>query len=84
MEQFSELLPVFGFILSLGLFGYGLKKILIKVENDTSRDQKIKINGLLIIFILFKQSLEKNFTNYYLKIYNIKKGEKTHKESSNH
>ena len=38
MEQFSELLPVFGFILSLGLFGYGLKKILIKVENNTSRD----------------------------------------------
>ena len=38
MEQFSELLPVFGFILSLGLFGYGLKKILIKVENDSSKD----------------------------------------------
>ena len=34
MEQFAELLPVFGFVLSLGLFGYGLKKILIKVEND--------------------------------------------------
>ena len=38
MEKFSELLPVFGFVLSLGLFGYGLKKILIKVENDTSKD----------------------------------------------
>ena len=38
MEQFSELLPVFGFVLSLGLFGYGLKKILMKVENDTSKD----------------------------------------------
>jgi len=38
MENFSELLPVFGFILSLGLFGYGLKKIFIKVENETSRD----------------------------------------------
>ena len=38
MEKLSELLPVFGFVLSLGLFGYGLKKILIKVENDTSRD----------------------------------------------
>jgi len=38
MENFSELLPVFGFILSLGLFGYGLKKILIRVENDTTRD----------------------------------------------
>ena len=38
MEQFSELLPVFGFVLSLGLFGYGLKKILIKVENDKTRD----------------------------------------------
>ncbi len=39
MEKFSELLPVFGFVLSLGLFGYGLKKILIRVEKDTSRDQ---------------------------------------------
>ena len=38
MEKFSELLPIFGFLLSLGLFGYGLKKILIKVENDTSKD----------------------------------------------
>ena len=38
MEHFLELLPVLGFVLSLGLFGYGLKKILIKVENDTSRD----------------------------------------------
>ena len=76
MEKFSELLPVFGFVLSLGLFGYGLKKILIKVENDTSGDQKIKINGLKIIFILFEQSLEKNFTNYFLKIYNIKKEKK--------
>ena len=36
MENYSELLPVFGFILSLGLFGYGLKKILLKVEKDTS------------------------------------------------
>ena len=38
MEKVSQLLPVFGFVLSLGLFGYGLKKILIKVENDKSRD----------------------------------------------
>ena len=38
MENFSELIPVLGFVLSLGLFGYGLKKILIKVENDASRD----------------------------------------------
>ena len=38
MEQFSELLPVFGFVLSVGLFGYGLKKILLKVEKDTSKD----------------------------------------------
>ena len=38
MENFSELIPVLGFVLSLGLFGYGLKKILLKVENDTSRD----------------------------------------------
>ena len=34
MEQFTELLPVIGFVLSIGLFGYGLKKILLKVEND--------------------------------------------------
>jgi len=38
MEHFSELLPVFGFLLSLGLFGYGLKKVLLKAEKDTSRD----------------------------------------------
>tara|TARA_Y100000589_G_scaffold272794_1_gene266012 strand:+ start:190 stop:306 length:117 start_codon:yes stop_codon:yes gene_type:complete len=38
MEKFSELLPVFGFVLSLGLFGYGIKKILIRVEKDKSRD----------------------------------------------
>ena len=38
MEQFSEFLPVFGFVLSVGLFGYGLKKILLKVEKDTSKD----------------------------------------------
>ena len=38
MEQFSEFLPVFGFVLSVGLFGYGLKKILLKVENDISND----------------------------------------------
>ena len=36
MDQFSQLLPIFGFILSLGLFGYGLKKIFLKVEKDTS------------------------------------------------
>ena len=38
MWQISEFLPVFGFILYLGLFGYGLKKILLKVEKDTSKD----------------------------------------------
>ncbi len=38
MEQFTELLPVIGFVLSIGLFGYCLKKILIKVENDESID----------------------------------------------
>ena len=36
MEQFSELLPIFGFLLSVGLFGYGLKKILLKVEKDST------------------------------------------------
>ena len=40
MEQLSELLPVFGFLLSLGLFGYGLKKVLLKVEKDTSNNQE--------------------------------------------
>ena len=34
MDQFTELIPVIGLILSIGLFGYGLKKILLKVEND--------------------------------------------------
>ena len=34
MDQFTELIPVLGFILSIVLFGYGLKKILLKVEND--------------------------------------------------
>tara|TARA_Y100000589_G_scaffold96552_1_gene91098 strand:+ start:2082 stop:2198 length:117 start_codon:yes stop_codon:yes gene_type:complete len=34
MEKFSELIPIFGFILSIALFGYGLKKIFLKVEND--------------------------------------------------
>tara|TARA_B100000927_G_scaffold200253_1_gene162065 strand:+ start:257 stop:373 length:117 start_codon:yes stop_codon:yes gene_type:complete len=37
MQQFLEMLPVLGFILSIGLFGYGLKKVLIKVENDKSK-----------------------------------------------
>ena len=61
MEQFSELLPVFGFVLSIGLFGYGLKKILLKVENDISSDQKthnknyLKENSYKLFFI-FNQS----------------------------
>ncbi len=38
MDQFTELIPVIGFILSIGLFGYGLKKILLKVENEKSID----------------------------------------------
>ena len=38
MEQFSELIPIFGFILSLGLFGYGLKKVILKVEKDSSNN----------------------------------------------
>ena len=38
MEQFSEFLPVLGFVLSVGLFGYGLKKILLKVEKVKSKD----------------------------------------------
>ncbi len=38
MQKFFELLPVFGFLLSLTLFGYGLKKVLLKVEKDKTRD----------------------------------------------
>ena len=48
MEKFSELLPVFGFVLSLGLFGYGLKKILIKVENDIWRVKKLKYKNIYL------------------------------------
>ena len=57
MEQFSELLPVFGFVLSLGLFGYGLKKILIKVENDIWRVKKLKYKNIY---------LKKWVINYFL------------------
>ena len=32
MEKSIELLPVFGFILSLILLGYGLKKFFLKIE----------------------------------------------------
>tara|TARA_Y100000589_G_scaffold168244_1_gene160052 strand:+ start:3090 stop:3200 length:111 start_codon:yes stop_codon:yes gene_type:complete len=34
MENSKEFIPVFGFILSLALFGYGLKKIFLKVEQN--------------------------------------------------
>ena len=44
MEQFSEFIPIFGFLLSLCLFGYGLKKVLLKVEDDKFRQQE-KIKG---------------------------------------
>ena len=54
MEKFSELLPVFGFVLSLGLFGYGLKKILMKVENDTSKDLWNYNNSYLIKYKGYK------------------------------
>ena len=36
MEKIVEILTIFGFILSIGLFGYGLKKIFLKVEKDTT------------------------------------------------
>ena len=38
MEKFIEIFTVVGFILSIGLFGYGLKKIFIKVEIDKSNE----------------------------------------------
>ena len=38
MERFTEILTISGFILSIGLFGYGLKKILLKVEIDKAKD----------------------------------------------
>tara|TARA_Y100000589_G_scaffold91007_1_gene85627 strand:- start:2435 stop:2551 length:117 start_codon:yes stop_codon:yes gene_type:complete len=38
MEKFIDFLPIIGFILSLGLFGYGLKKIFLKVENNINKE----------------------------------------------
>ncbi len=55
MQQFLEILPVLGFILSIGLFGYGLKKVLIKVENDKSKKQ------------LNYQIIQKNNKEFYIK-----------------
>ncbi len=49
------MLPVLGFILSIGLFGYGLKKVLIKVENDKSKKQ------------LNYQIIQKNNKEFYIK-----------------
>ena len=55
MQQFLEILPVLGFILSIGLFGYGLKKVIIKVENDKSKEQ------------LDYQIIQKNNKEFYIK-----------------
>ena len=33
MERLTEIIPIFGFILSLFLFGYSLKKFFLKVEH---------------------------------------------------
>ena len=55
MQQFLEILTVLGFILSIGLFGYGLKKVLIKVENDKSKKQ------------LNYQIIQKNNKEFYIK-----------------
>ena len=55
MQQFLEILPVLGFILSIGLFGYGLKKVIIKVENDKSKKQ------------LNYQIIQKNNKEFYIK-----------------
>ena len=38
MEKLADILPVIGFILSIGLFGYGLKKIFLKVEKNIKND----------------------------------------------
>ena len=38
MENLTESLTVLGFILSIGLFGYGLKKIFIKVDKNNSNN----------------------------------------------
>ena len=34
MDKFTEIIPIFGFILSLFLFGYSLKKFFLKVEKN--------------------------------------------------
>jgi len=34
MDKFKEIIPIVGFILSLFLFVYSLKKILLKVEKN--------------------------------------------------
>ena len=34
MEKLNDIAPIFGFILSLILLGYGLKKIFLKIENN--------------------------------------------------
>tara|TARA_B100000212_G_C27168202_1_gene444897 strand:+ start:160 stop:270 length:111 start_codon:yes stop_codon:yes gene_type:complete len=34
MDKFKEIIPIFGFLLSLFLFGYSLKKIFLKVEEN--------------------------------------------------
>jgi len=34
MEKFKEIIPVIGFILSLILFGYSIKKFFLKVEKN--------------------------------------------------
>ena len=39
MEKIVEILTIFGFIVSIGLFGYGLKKIFLKVEIDKSNEE---------------------------------------------
>ena len=34
MDKFTEIIPILGFILSLFLFGYSLKKFFLKVEKN--------------------------------------------------
>ncbi len=38
MEKTYDLLTIIWFILSIGLFGYGLKKIVLKTQKKTSKD----------------------------------------------
>ena len=44
MEKFTEIIPIFGFILSLFLFGYSLKKFFLKVEENKNLENFYKFD----------------------------------------